>query len=240
MSTISNTEESHMKRTFLFVFVLLLLADLLATGLHKEDWRFFSKPLLMPLLIGYFLSNTTSNSPVRTYIVLALSFSWGGDILLMFQDRQPVFFPLGLSSFLIAHLFYIFFYNRIRRKENVKSRKWLLLIVACYYAALISLLYPHLTDMKVPVLAYGIVISFMLLLAIHMLFIRNKTAGRWMMTGAVLFILSDSVLALNKFYQPFDGAGLLTMITYGLAQLFIITGAILYISSANKETKTLA
>jgi len=50
-----------------------------------------------------------------------------------------------------------------------------------------------------------------------------------MMTGAGLFVISDSVLAINKFYQPFEAAGILIMLTYGLAQFFIIKGAIKYI-----------
>jgi uncharacterized membrane protein YhhN len=68
----------------------------------------------------------------------------------------------------------------------------------------------------------------MLLLALHLFFIRNKRAGLFMLLGAVLFVISDSMLAINKFYQPFNGAGLLIMLTYGLAQFFIIRGAILY------------
>jgi uncharacterized membrane protein YhhN len=50
-----------------------------------------------------------------------------------------------------------------------------------------------------------------------------------MFTGALLFVISDSVLAVNKFYQPFAFAPVLIMITYGLAQLFITQGAIEYI-----------
>jgi uncharacterized membrane protein YhhN len=83
--------------------------------------------------------------------------------------------------------------------------------------------------MKLPVRVYGVVISFMLMLAMHMLFINEKKPGRWMFTGALLFVISDSVLAVNKFYQPFALAPVLIMITYGLAQLFITQGAIEYI-----------
>ncbi len=63
----------------------------------------------------------------------------------------------------------------------------------------------------------------------HMLFIKNKLAGKLMMIGAVFFLLSDSLLAINKFYRPFELAGILVMLTYGLAQLFITEGAIRYI-----------
>jgi uncharacterized membrane protein YhhN len=235
MNTVSSIDRSMLRKAWLILFAICLTTDIVATALDHENWRFFSKPLLMPLLAGFFLANTTVPSPLKKYIVAALFFSWTGDVLLMFQDRQSGFFLLGLSAFLIAHIFYIFFYHQVRRKENVKSRWWLLVVVALYYAALISLLYPYLGDMKIPVPVYGIVISFMLLLALHMFFIRHKTAGAWMMTGAILFILSDSILAINKFYRSFETGGLLTMLTYGLAQAFIVTGAILYLSANNNS-----
>jgi uncharacterized membrane protein YhhN len=107
--------------------------------------------------------------------------------------------------------------------------------VVVYYAALITLLSPYLADMKIPVLVYGIVISFMFMLAMHMLFIKHKTAGKWMMFGASLFVISDSVLAINKFYQSFEAAGIIIMLTYGLAQLFIVHGAVRYLQGVENE-----
>lgn len=66
----------------------------------------------------------------------------------------------------------------------------------------------------------------------HMVFIKNKIAGRLMITGALLFLISDSTLAVDKFYQSFEMGGIIIMLTYGLAQLFITEGAIQYIQSA--------
>jgi uncharacterized membrane protein YhhN len=109
-----------------------------------------------------------------------------------------------------------------------------MLAVAVYYFLLISLLSPYLGDLRFPVRLYGLVISFMFLLAMHMLYCKNKTAGLYFLAGAILFILSDSVLAINKFYRPFESAGIIIMLTYGLAQLFLATGAIRYINSTHK------
>ncbi len=110
-----------------------------------------------------------------------------------------------------------------------------MLIVVVYYLAIITFLSPYLGDMKLPVRVYAIVISFMFMLAMHMLFIKNKNAGRWMMLGSLLFVISDSMLAVNKFYGSFEVAGIIIMLTYGLAQLFITEGAVRYISSGYKE-----
>jgi uncharacterized membrane protein YhhN len=198
--------------------------------------EYFFKPLIIIWLMAWFvLQLRYIRNRLKKWIIFALFFSWLGDVLLMFHDDHSLFFLLGLSSFLIAHIFYIIFFHFVRIREMIKIRWYLLMIVALYYAIIIAILSPYLGDMKLPVRIYAVVISFMLLLAMHMLFIKNKTTGLWMMAGALLFVISDSLLAFNKFYQPFEMAGFFVMSTYGLAQLFLTEGAIRYISSDYKE-----
>ncbi|SRR5258705_10412796 len=227
-----------MKRTgWIILFLLILVADLLAIYFNNETLRRVSKPLLMPLLMIYFLEQTkVFISGLKTWIILALFFSWMGDILLMFEERKAIFFLLGLSAFFIAQVFYIIFFHNIRVKESIRGNVLLLLLVVVYYAILISLLSPQLNlppfrNMKLPVRIYGVVISFMLMLAMHMMLGKNKKAGWWMMLGAILFVASDSLLAFNKFYSPFNYAAIIVMLTYGLAQLLITEGAVQYIQS---------
>lgn len=218
------------KKYRIIVFVLILLADLIAVQLNYKIAEYVFKPLIVIWLLSYFILQTRHvKSDLKKWIIIALLFSWLGDVLLMLQGDNSIFFQLGLSAFLLAHIFYILFFHFVRIREQVKSRWYLLLIVAIYYALLISLLSPWLGEMKLPVRIYGIVISFMFMLAMHMLFIKNKGAGLCMMIGALLFVISDSVLAINKFYQPFPAAAIIIMITYGIAQFFIIEGANRYI-----------
>jgi uncharacterized membrane protein YhhN len=94
---------------------------------------------------------------------------------------------------------------------------------------MIKVLSPTLGAMKWPVYIYALVITIMFNMALHMIFSKNKVAGRWMAIGATLFVTSDSILAINKFYHPFATAGVLIMLTYGLAQYFIVNGAIKYL-----------
>jgi hypothetical protein len=68
-----------------------------------------------------------------------------------------------------------------------------------------------------------------------MLYIKDKMAGGWMMTGALLFVISDSALAINNYYHSFQLAGPVIVLTYGFAQLFLILGAVKYITSDFKE-----
>lgn len=217
-------------RLILFLFFVSLLVHLLAIQFGWQLPERITKPLLVLLLADYFLLETrTISSSLKKWGLLALLFSWMGDVLLMFQGSDDIFFLLGLSAFLIAHIFYILLFHRIRVAEKIKSAIGYVIIVAVYYAALIGLLAPHLGEMKIPVVVYGIVISFMLMLALHLLSLSNKPAGRMIFTGALLFVASDSLLAINKFYQPFTAAGVLIMLTYGLAQFCIVRGLAFYL-----------
>lgn len=224
------------KQFWLVLFLIVLAGDIIGVQLENHLLQTIFKPLIIPVLIGYFGSQVKNiTSGLAKWIILALLFSLGGDVLLMFQSQQDIFFLLGLSSFLIAHIFYILFFHKVRVQEQVKSNVAFLAIVIVYYVGLITLLSPHLGDMKLPVRIYGIIISFMFMLAMHMLFIKNIQAGKWMMIGALLFVISDSVLAINKFYQSFELAGAIIMLTYGLAQLFIVEGASRYIRTEYRQ-----
>jgi uncharacterized membrane protein YhhN len=145
------------------------------------------------------------------------------------NGTDPKFFLFGLVSFLMAQVGYSYFFVRIKRKEKIRFSFLFFIPVLIYYATLLTWLYPSLGSMLLPVIIYGAVISLMLLLALHMLFMPAIAAGRWFMMGALLFVTSDSALAFNKFYQSFEHASFVIMITYGLAQLFLTLGAILYI-----------
>ena len=194
------------------LFFVVLAANILSV---QFDWNigiYFTKPLLIPLL-GWMLAGSDFK---KTYWVwLALFFSWVGDMLLMLPQDL---FLVGLVSFLIGHLFYIrHFWDEWDRAIRPMQPLYLLGVVL-YLIGLMAILYPTLGDMRVPVIVYGVIISSMLFLAL-----QTGTSGYAI--GARLFVLSDSILAINKFGNSFLLAGTMIMLTYGLAQYFIVTGA---------------
>ena len=225
-----------MKKILLIGFAVALIADLIGIYLKNDILVYVTKPLIVITLIFYFLSATWKfENGLMKIIAMALTFSWLGDVVLMFDSFNKNVFLIGLLAFLFAHLIYIRFFSLVRMGEKIKPKTGLILLVGVYYSGLIFLLFNDLHEMKIPVLVYGIVISVMFLLALHMLFIKNKEAGRLMMLGALLFIFSDSILAINKFYEPFEYAGIAIMLTYGIAQLLITLGAVRYITSTSKQ-----
>lgn len=218
------------KNLWIIFFVIALSLNLAGIIAHNEILQYISKPFLVPFLIIYFIYSTHNRKQFTPGLLPALFFAWIANVLVMFQHMDEVFFLLGLGASLVAHIFYIIFFNRVRVQENIHGRWWILLIVIVYYAIIMRSLSYTTQEMTIPIRIFGVVICFMCMLALHMMFLVNKKAGRLMAAGALMFIVSDTLLGLNRFRQPFELADFFIILSYALAQVFIVTGAARYIT----------
>jgi uncharacterized membrane protein YhhN len=207
-------------------FPIVFVLETIAIILDSRELQLISKPLIVPsLVIFYFF-----NQPVRNKIFLfAMFFCWLGDVFLMFDQVYEWFFMLGLGAFLIGHINFILCYRELKseRGEGLNNPQKLRFAfpVLLIGTGLITILYPKLGDLKIPVVVYALVLSLMVIQAI---FRYGFTSWKsfWLMTiGAMSFMLSDSLLAINKFLSPLPNAGLSIMFTYMLAQYLITLGA---------------
>jgi len=89
---------------------------------------------------------------------------------------------------------------------------------------MLSILIPKLGDLKIPVGIYAMTISLMLIETIKGYFNWKNDSKKYILIGAIFFVLSDSLLAFNKFYEAINNATFLIMITYIAAQYFIVKG----------------
>lgn len=190
-------------------FFLVLISNIIASELGYSLGTYITKPLLIPLLAWGLVGSAWGRVK---WVWIALFFSWVGDVLLMLPYNLFVF---GLASFLLAHVFYIRHFWGEWDRQQVPFRWPTAGGVVIYLLALLLFLYPILGALKIPVILYGFVISTMLLLALH-----TRRPGYSL--GAALFVLSDSILAVNKFHTPIPFAALLVMSTYGLAQFYLV------------------
>lgn len=221
-----------MNRNFVVFYCFILLVHLIAGSFDYDLIAFYSKPLLLIALLVYFGVSTRrlSTGLFRKLIVAALFFSLVGDILLLFQNEGSSYFLGGLSSFFLAHLAYLWAFTRVNRQnqevELIKRQGWIMILILAYGFLFFRQLKDHLGTMSGPVIAYIVVISLMMLMAVNR-YHRVSDRSFWLITiGALLFVISDSVLAWNKFVHPVAAAHILIMGTYGLAQLLIAGGAI--------------
>lgn len=209
------------------VYFLLLLADICLIALDVPEARYVSKPLLMIALGCYCWSQVGAlQLRARNLVFIALIFSWWGDVLLLFDEL----FVEGLVSFLAAHILYSIFFLLVKRRPPLNWKDAVsMALVAVYATGLMWVLAPHLGALKPAVVVYSVVLSFMLLSSIGAFGLNGTQAGRLCVSGAVLFVFSDSMLAIEKFYMDFPGSSGLIMLTYGCAQWMIVEGSTRYL-----------
>jgi uncharacterized membrane protein YhhN len=215
---------------FIGLIVVATITDIYL-GQQHHSLRLFSKPLLMPIIMGFYAMSTGISSIYARLFLAALFFSWLGDIFLLFEDRSGIYFILGLSAFLTAHVLYIIYFSKIQSDSIsfFRKRPVMFLGVIAYVIELLYLLWPQLGPMKLPVFIYALVIGSMLIMALWQYGKLPRTTALLFIIGAMLFVLSDSALALNRFYKPHPHSGILVMSTYVAAQVFLALGSIAHL-----------
>jgi uncharacterized membrane protein YhhN len=211
--------------TYAFIALLVLIGSL-----NGNIWLNYPvKPFIMIWIAVYFLL-MTNPSPYRWLVLLAFFFSWTGDMILMLGGIKDMLFFAGVGSFFLSQVLYI----QAFRKFNLPGSKgfiekkplWLLPFII-YLAGMYLILSPGLTPvMKPVVLLYGISLTGMSAAAFNRLGLMPPAGFMLLFAGSVLFVISDSLLAFNKFSAPIANSGFLVMSTYMLAQYLIVQGLV--------------
>ena len=212
------------EKSFTLIFALIVLLELICGSMESlSQLHYTTKPLILITLIIFFLSQGNHlGFKTKIVMLLALVFSLCGDVLLMFVDSSPNFFIGGLVAFLLAHIMYILVF--LKERGNNKISFPFALVVIIYASGLFYLLKDSLGVMLIPVITYMLVILSMALTASLRKENVLKLSYNLVFVGALFFMVSDSVLAVNKFYRPFDLSGILIMSTYAIAQYLIVIG----------------
>ena len=206
------------------------MGEIISTMQDIQLLELICKPAIMITLgLYYWSSQRLRQEPVVTPVILAIIFSCGGDTLLMFQQSNPNFFMFGLGSFLLAHICYIFAYKQhvsVNSEDELQGLQKIrfALPILLSGTGLIAILYNHLGDLKIPVVIYAGVLTYMVLVALFRFGKTNTASFTMVFGGAILFMISDSLIAINKFLEPLSMAGFWIMITYIGAQFLIVKG----------------
>lgn len=182
-----------------------------------ESWRYILKPLPVILLAAVVGLSATVDSAIGILFILGLILSATGDVLLI--DRRR--FLHGLTAFLLAHLVYI---TALWLLLPQPPRLWLVVLLSIWGGVMLWRLRPYLEDQLMPVLGYITVINLMIWLAVEVHAGFATPESRLLAIGALLFGVSDTLLALDHFRAPFPGSKLLILATYYLAQAGLAVG----------------
>jgi uncharacterized membrane protein YhhN len=196
------------------VSVLLTLAgDLLSVS-----WLvYLCKPLATFLIISLAFTNWRIRKDAYSFwITLGLVFSLVGDVALMWS-RQ--YFEEGLAAFLLTHIAYLMAYSRDARFPP-RFRLWLV------YLAFAALLYQFISrdlssGLKISVALYAFFLLSMGAQAMNRFLILRTASARWAAIGAIFFILSDSLLSIDRYRMPIPLAPVFILVPYYLGQWLI-------------------
>jgi uncharacterized membrane protein YhhN len=184
--------------------------------------RLLTKPMLMPALAFVFFTNTRRHF-LNNMVYLALFFAFLGDVFLMFGQNSKLYFGLGLGSFLVMQLLYVYIFKGLDFRL-LKPKLPYALAVVLFGVLVLYFVLPSAGLMLIPVLLYFFAILAMVLAALGAWQRKNTFGAMFTFVGAVLFMVSDSLIALNKFYDAIPLSGFLIMLSYTLAQYLIIYG----------------
>jgi uncharacterized membrane protein YhhN len=222
------------------IYFIIGLISIILMNLPAFFPGFISKALIIPVLVILFLVNINPfKNRLHGFILAGLFFSWAGDVVLEFSNNSGNMFIVGLVCFLLAHIMYFIVFLLTPGKNSVlTNRIWLLIPVIIYGLVLIVYLYADLAAMRLPVIIYAAVILTMLSGAINRLEKVNRKSYYLVLAGAILFVISDSSIAVNKFSHQFESSGIVIMSTYIVAQYLIVAGYISQIRASNTDQIT--
>jgi len=216
------------------IYLLILMLHLFAQLLGYTSLQYGSKLVLLPLLMLFFYVQPFFATAAKSkyLILLGLFGSFLGDAFLL---SEAYFIP-GMIAFMTTHIFNILFFHPLKSKMGESKMKLYvsIILLAAFCAFVYFFLKDAMGTLIYPILVYMILISTSALYTVRASLNEkaNKIADLFWTPGMLFFIASDAVLAFNKFYwstqSPIDNIGLVTMATYGIAQMLLVKGFQLY------------
>ncbi len=222
-----------MKPAIYLIPVLIVSVSLLIAWEFAGNKRYIYviKPISTILVILAALlsfQELTWNTTYSFGVIIGLIFSLGGDIALMFQESKKAF-RLGLVLFLLAHIVYTAIFTVIGHFSGLSAIFTLVMIVSGL--GIYRLIQSQLGNMRVPVIAYIVIISLMVIQSVSVF--ENPgisgSHGTMMVMGAILFYISDVILAANRFWRPWK-YNRISLSFYYSGQMLIALAASYFVS----------
>lgn len=218
------------KNLFVFLFILSVIG-VFSGILYQVKWLdYLFKPFIMISIAGHFLTHSKKiDKNLVKPAMLAFLFSLLGDSFLMFVEKGMIFFELGLASFLVAQISYIFLFKQSLKNSGAEPflRKNLLYLIGYFLYGFIiySMLFNALDIvLKIAVFVYMLALLGMSVMALNRFSTVNQRSFWLVYSGSILFVISDSLIAIDKFLSPIPNDRLWVMSTYIAAQYLITQG----------------
>ncbi len=204
---------TNVQKIWLYIFLAFAILFIGLLPLEPYTGNFVIKAIpAISLAVLAFIAVSGSRGKL---LFASLLFCAAADIALELAAGK--YFVIGLGLFLIAHILFIVTFSRDFKAQKSQIPVIILLIV--YAKMMAFVMTPSLKEMVIPVYIYLTAITLMAIFAA-----LRASKNDFTLYGAIAFIVSDSILAINKFMMPVPAADYLIMITYYLSLFLIVYG----------------
>jgi uncharacterized membrane protein YhhN len=215
----------NFERNFIIFYLILTVAEILAQLSGSTLLVYLTKPALVVSLACWYVAKTAEqDTSIKLWFLPAMFFAVCGDIFLMIKGKD--LFIAGLASFLVMQWLYTIVFLRQSGGKFSFSRLVTLLPFLLYAGIFFLFVNPSDPVLSLAVAIYAASIAVMVWSA----FLRKNNTSRHsfllVFSGAILFLISDSLIAIGRFVNPIPLQALWVMSTYALAQLLITLGVI--------------
>ena len=214
-----------MEYLLLLIFILSTIIHLYASLKLEQKMRNISKPFILSSLLGYYCLTA---GELRIYIILALIFSWLGDVFLIRSGLK--WFTIGGTCFEISHIFFILGYSKDIDFANLNVA--LVISLELIYFVVVSIIFSKLKvhlpkSLFYPMYLYLFINGTMNCFALLRMLSANNITFIISFIGALLFFISDSTLFFVRFKKDIDQRKhFIVMLTYSIGELLIVLGLI--------------
>lgn len=224
MHRLVGTRAPWLLGAFLALAALNVLGNLLWEPLAAG-----TKPLLAPLLLVWALANAVAGSRPAVALMAGLFCAFLGDVLL-----EGGYVTYGLAAFALMQVAYLLAFRGVPGHGLVRAWPLAAIPYAAVWAVMNLVLWPHVGELRVPVLVYSALLIAMALSALDLVLRLARDVQWWPAIGGGLFVASDALLSLQLFdVAPVDSwiqapvGDALVMAAYCAAQFLIVTGVII-------------
>jgi uncharacterized membrane protein YhhN len=219
--------KKHLVFTVSYTLITILVCY--SAFLDIPKLGYFGRPLIHISLLVFLFVKTKLRGRFHQRLFTGLVFALTAETLFMLRSYEESYFLFSIIAFLICHLFYIsaFYLDFLSAKElDKKGARIAIISSAVFFTSFYFYIRHNLGMMRLPVLAYTVVIAVLTMMASF----RNKRVNalsfKLILTGVIFIIIADALMALSHFNGAFHYANVLVALSYMIGQYLIITGGV--------------
>ncbi|WP_432712287.1 lysoplasmalogenase [Pedobacter sp.] len=213
-------------KAFNLLYLLLFIVQLIAASFSFQIVTYIVTPLSLLSLLVFLTLKTKLKGRFHRRLFCGLLFTSIGELLFLFHDHSSTYgwLAIMLAYFCYTRAFYLDF--RSAQELDKKNARIAIAFFTVLGMGFYVFLRPYLGAIRIPAMAYIFLLSVMLMMSVFRNLRVNRESFTLIFSGALLFLISDCLYAIDHYVQPFPMAGILILAIAMAAKYFLVTGGV--------------